>query len=400
MAQSIVGSTSPAGLVLVIDQSSDQDPFVIQSIKSQGYRVHSTHKGDQGLEFWRTHHPEVVICEMSDQAQDGMDVLEQIASSKLGTQVIVISAAGNTELVVAALRLGAADFLIKPISDREVLLHSVKRAFEEHQLVVENRLYRQALEKKNQELKESLRLLKEDQEAGRAVQVKLLPDAEGAFGPVQIAYKILPSLYLSGDFVDYFDLGPHQIGFYLADVSGHGASSAFITLLLKTVANRVRHRCYGAVDNSRFPEYILRAANDELLPLGLGKHLAVFCGLIDLKTKRLTYCSAAHFPPPVLATAGELMELEGRGLPVGLFEKVEFDRHEVILGERFELLLFSDGILELMTQQSVAEKERYLVEIVGKGIHNIDQILDHLEIDPQQSVPDDVAIMSILGTTL
>lgn len=94
------------------------------------------------------------------------------------------------------------------------------------------------------------------------------------------------------------------------------------------------------------------------------------------------------------------MELEGRGLPVGLFEKVEFDRHEVILGERFELLLFSDGILELMTQQSVAEKERYLVEIVGKGIHNIDQILDHLEIDPQQSVPDDVAIMSILGTTL
>ena len=254
----------------------------------------------------------------------------------------------------------------------------------------------EALEAKNRELNDSLRLLKEDQEAGRAVQLKMLPAPSRDYGQLHIEYHILPSLYLSGDFVDYFSVGPNQIGFYLADVSGHGASSAFITVLLKTMANRVKQRYRESTENRRLlPADVLMQANDELIPLALGKHLAIFCGLIDLQAKKLVYCSAAHFPPPVLVTRGQVLALEGKGLPVGLFEGVSYENQLVELGDEFDLVLFSDGVLEVMPQGSVAEKEAYLMEIVGKGIHNIEQLMDHLDLREKQAVPDDIAILSV-----
>ena len=51
-------------------------------------------------------------------------------------------------------------------------------------------------------------------------------------------YWFAPSLYLSGDFLDYQRYNDRFSAFYFADVSGHGASSAFVTVLLKYLCNR------------------------------------------------------------------------------------------------------------------------------------------------------------------
>lgn len=385
------------GIVLIIDQEPELRGAMASWLSREGFQIHLESNGMQGLEYWRIHQPAVLICDVRLPGIDGLGILSQIAEAESETQVIMMSRIEDTETVLSALRLGAADYLTKPIQDRAVLVHAVNRAFEEYHLIRQNRLYREALEAKNRELNDSLRLLKEDQEAGRAVQLKMLPAPSKDYGNVHIEYKIIPSLYLSGDFVDYFSIGPRQIGFYLADVSGHGASSAFITVLLKTMANRVKQRYRESVDSVKnlLPADILRRANDELIPLGLGKHLAIFCGLIDLEEKRLVFCSAAHFPPPLLVTLGQIRPLEGKGLPVGLFEDVLYENQTVELGDSFELVLFSDGILEVMPQSSVAQKEAHLVEMVGKGIHNIRRILDHLDLHRHQAVPDDIAIMTV-----
>lgn len=385
------------GIVLIIDQEPDLRTAMASWLSREGYQIHLESNGVQGLEYWRTHRPAVVICDVRLPGVDGLGILREIADAESETQVIMMSRVEDMESVLAALRLGATDFLTKPVQDRAVLVHAVNRAFSEHHLIRQNRLYREALEAKNRELNDSLRLLKEDQEAGRAVQLKMLPATSKDYGNVQIEYKLIPSLYLSGDFVDYFSIGPNQIGFYLADVSGHGASSAFVTVLLKTMANRVKQRYRESPDaiKNLLPADILRKANDELIPLGLGKHLAIFCGLIDLTAKKLVFCSAAHFPPPLLVTLGQVRPLEGKGLPVGLFEEVVYENQTVDLGDSFDLVLFSDGILEVMPQSSVAQKEAYLVEMVEKGIHNIRHLLDHLDLHRHQAVPDDIAIMTV-----
>ena len=384
-------------VVLIIDHESDQRSLAAGWLSREGFQIHIESHADTGLAYWRSHQPAVVICDVHLPGAGGLAILEEITSSESETQVIMLSRADDMDSILAALRLGAADYLMKPVRDRAVLVHAVNRAHEEFSLIQENRLYREELEAKNRELNDSLRLLKEDQEAGRAVQLKMLPAPAKDYGRIHIEYKILPSLYLSGDFVDYFSVGPGQIGFYLADVSGHGASSAFITILLKTMANRVKQR-YREPGESRkllLPADVLKRANEELIPLALGKHLAIFCGLIDIQAKKLVYCSAAHFPPPVLVTRGEVIALEGKGLPVGLFEDVSYENQMVELGDAFNMVLFSDGVLEVMPQSSVAEKEAYLMEIVGKGIHNISQLVDHLDLHEKQAVPDDIAILSV-----
>ena len=381
--------------VLLIDQDLSLQTDVANWLRVEGCRVHCESDGLNGLKYWQQHHPDVAICDVSSEGVNGLEVLQEIKDSSAETQVIMVSEAGEKDEVVEALRLGASDYLIKPISDSAVLTHAVRRALEEHHLIQQNRVYREQLEAKNRELKQSLRLLKEDQEAGRAVQLKMLPANRKSFDNVNIEYRIIPSLYLSGDFLDFFSLGEGRIGFYLADVSGHGASSAFVTVLLKTMANRLKQQYRNNETDWLMPAEILQNANKELRPLGLGKHLAIFCGYINCLKKKMVFSSAAHFPPPILVTNGKTIALEGKGLPVGLFEEVSYENQELELGDSFNLVLFSDGVLEVMEQGSVAEKERHLMEIVSQGIHNIGQLSEHLNLDSLETVPDDIALLTV-----
>ncbi|MDO6804635.1 hypothetical protein Q4595_19455, partial [Wenyingzhuangia sp. 1_MG-2023] len=146
----------------------------------------------------------------------------------------VVSGGGVMDDVVQALRMGADDFLVKPILDLEMLHHAIKRALERVELETENTAYREYLEKTNAELRHGLEELRTDQMAGRQIQMRMLPDSLNYNG-LCCDHRIFPSLMLSGDFLDYFELGEHLLVFYIADVSGHGSSSAFVTVLLKNL---------------------------------------------------------------------------------------------------------------------------------------------------------------------
>ena len=383
------------GSVLLVDQ----EPTVIQKVRcwliDAGYHVEVITDSAMALDWWRDNRPEVVICDVCLEGIDGLAFLSAIMTEDKETQVIMISSQGDRESIVQALRLGAADFLVKPIDDFTVLEHAVSRGVADYRLMVENRTYREQLEEKNAKLNESLRILKEDQEAGRTVQLKLLPPEKRQYGNLNIDYRIIPSLYLSGDFIDYFRVSDNQYGFYLADVSGHGASSAFVTILLKTMANRIRRRLMRSAKPSFSPASVLMSSNEELIPLALGKHLAIFCGMVDLEKNELTYCSAAHFPPPLLINDGEVQAIDGKGLPLGIFEGVTYTDTTLPLSNNFSLIMLSDGVLEVMPQGSVAEKETFLMEMAQKGHHNIDQVMDLLSLHDVSEAPDDIALLIV-----
>ena len=148
----------------------------------------------------------------------GIEWLEQLKKCRPELPVIVVSGAGVMDDVVRALRLGADDFLVKPILDLEVLHHALRRALERADLEAENIAYREHLEKTNTELKRGLDELRTDQMAGRQIQMRMLPDPLNYNG-LQCDHRIFPSLMLSGDFLDYFELGEHRLVFYIADVS-------------------------------------------------------------------------------------------------------------------------------------------------------------------------------------
>ncbi|MDQ7911730.1 SpoIIE family protein phosphatase [Pseudomonas sp. 102515] len=386
-------SNSPATL-LIIDDDEVVRLSLADYLEDSGFNVLQASNGQQGLEIFEREQPDLIICDLRMPQVDGLTLLRRISELSIDTPVLVLSGAGVMSDVVEALRLGAADYLIKPLEDLMVLEHSVNRALDRARLRLENDRYRVKLENTNRELQASLSLLQEDQNAGRHVQMNMLPVTPWETEGLNFAHEIIPSLYLSGDFVDYFRIDEHRVAFYLADVSGHGASSAFVTVLLKFMTTRL---LYESKRNGTLPEFkpsdVLGHINRGLLDCKLGKHVTMLGGVIDETTGTLAYSIGGHLPLPVLHTPEETRFLVGKGLPVGLFQEATYSDHQMDLPERFSLTLFSDGIFDLLPGDNLKEKEHSLPDYVRRAGGTLAGLSEALDLASVTEMPDDIALL-------
>ena len=193
--------------ILVIDD----DPMICESIQfffeDSGFNVSVAKDGKIGLELFFKHHFDLVLCDLRMPEADGFEVIKAIKKNASDIPVIVISGVGMLQDAVEALRCGAWDYILKPIYDLSMLKHSVVRCLEQSRLQIENRAYQQSLE-------DALLKLQEDEEAGRKIQMRMLPPDCYEEGKYRIDRYVMPSTYLSGDFVDYFDLDDSLVFFY------------------------------------------------------------------------------------------------------------------------------------------------------------------------------------------
>lgn len=385
-----------ATLLVVEDEKAVRDSIVAY-FEDSGYRILEAANGSEGLTIFERDLPDLVICDLRMPGMDGLQLLNRIMETTDETPVIVVSGAGVMTDVVEALRLGAADYLMKPVVDLSVLEHSVERALERSLLFKENYRYREELEKRNQELQDHVDRLKLDLQAGRAVQQRLLPRFPLTQGDFKVQHDMEPSTYLSGDLVDYFELGPNQLVFYIADVSGHGASSALITLLIKTQIDRYRDELENNTsDIVTNPGQVLRQINLELLKTQTGKHATVFYGVIDTVEERMEYAMAAHFPAPIVCFESDCQLIQPESLAVGLFDDSSYESRTLDLKGFRRLTLLSDGIFELMQETTLAEKETRLLELGADATHTMHHYLARLrEQGKTANAPDDITVLTV-----
>ena len=384
------------GRVLVIDDETIVRDSIVAYLEDSGFDVLEAENGPEGVACFVECQPDIVLCDLRMPNMDGFAVLGRINDLAPDTPFIVVSGAGVMADVVEALRLGASDYLIKPILDLEVLEHSIRRNLKAAGLLRENKTYREELEDKNRELEVRLNELRQDQQAGREVQRRMLPEPQAQISGLEFNYSILPSLYLSGDFVDYFPINAEKVLFYIADVSGHGASSAFITVLLKNLTNRLRRNYKrGSSKEILSPHEVLTRFNRELLDARLGKHLSIFLGIIDLPSNTLSYSVGGQFPMPIMKNAQGVCYLSGCNQPVGLFEGAEYSTYEIPLGEKFELIAVSDGILEVLTHARLSDKEAYLLDLVEQDKLIVENLQPVLALEPGQELPDDITLLTL-----
>ena len=383
--------------LLVVDDDQAVRDSIVAYLEDSGYSVLKADTGEAALALFEQEALDLVICDIRMPVMDGLTLLRRIMEVTDEVPVIVVSGAGVMSDVVDALRLGASDYLMKPIVDLGVLEHSVERALERSLLVRENYRYRVELEARNQELQNHVDRLKLDLQAGRAVQQRLLPEQPLERGGYRINHRMVPSSYLSGDLADYFPVPQNQVVFYVADVSGHGASSALITLLIKNQIDRLRDEIdNGSSDVVLHPSKVLTLINQELLRTQTGKHATVFYGVLDTVSGQLSYASAAHFPAPVLSIAQSVRALEPENLAVGLFDDVEFNGRELSLQGFERLSVMSDGVLELLDDSSLQEKEAHLLELGADPSHTMLQFLAQMtERGKTQAVPDDITVLTV-----
>ncbi|WP_396589207.1 response regulator [Bermanella sp. R86510] len=385
-----------SGRVLVIDDESIVRDSIVTYLEDSGFDVIEATNGTEGIACFNSKTPDIVLCDLRMPNMDGLSVLQAINKSSPITPFIVISGAGVMADVVEALRLGASDYLIKPIIDLEVLEHSIKRNLRQLRLMQQNQDYRRELEEKNTQLEHRLEELRLDQQAGREVQKRMLPEPQAQLKGIEFDYNIIPSLYLSGDFVDYFPVSASKVVFYIADVSGHGASSAFITVLLKNLSNRLKRNLKRkSSDDILFPDKVLQRINKELVEAQLGKHVSIFWGIMDLPNGMLSYSVGGQFPMPILCTDTSAEYLTGKSQPAGLFAGAQYETYHKHIEGKFRLLAVSDGILEVMPEGSLVEKEARLLEWAKSGQLNVSNVPKLLNIQAGKEIPDDITLLSL-----
>ena len=380
--------------LLIIDHDEVVRASLVTYLEDIGFSVLQASNVQKGLQVFELAQPDLVICDLRMPQMSCFQLIRRVTELPPYTPVIVISSDGVMNYAVEALRLGASDYLIKPLDDLAVLEHSVRRELDRAILVLEDQRYREKIEAANRELEASLKLLQEDQRTGRQAQMNMLPISPWSIYGFKFDHQIIPSLYLSGDFVDYFRVDERRVAFYLADVSGHGSSSAFITVLLKFMTTRLlfESKRNGALLEFT-PSEVLGYLNRGLISCKMGKHVTIFGGVIDEKTGILTYSIGGHLPMPVLYTTNSVSYLEGSGLPLGLFNEATYEDHILELPQTFSLTLMSDGILDLLTETTLKEKEAALPQRVKSAGGSLDGLRQSFGLSTLGEMPDDIALL-------
>lgn len=387
-----------AARLLVIDDDAAVRLSIRSFLEDSGFTVLEADSGKQGVSICAEQLPDLVLCDLRLPDLDGLEVIRSVASTGINIPVIVISGLGEVHDVVQALRLGAADYLTKPIKDLEVLEHSIRRCLHQAELIAQNRSYAEQLENTNFQLRHSLDLLRVDQQAGRSVQTQLLPESPFLTDLFCCQHRIVPSLYLSGDSTDYWETEDGSLVFYVADVSGHGASSAFVTVLLKYVGRntaRQQRQKYGSLS----AKWLLNTMNSELHQANLQKHATAFLGILDPEGKTLEYAAAGHYPMPVLSMGGEHRFLQGSSLPLGVRAQTDYESTRIQIKEDFKMNLFSDGVLELMGHESLAEKEVALLKLITEADGDFESVKSRLNLENISNAPDDIALLTVQRRT-
>jgi DNA-binding NtrC family response regulator len=128
----------------------DDDTAVRESLRFYledcSYSVVEAANGKEGLEQFRATAPDIVLVDLRMPEMDGHQVLEVLSKETPKTPLIVISGTGHIKDTVKALRLGAWDYILKPINDLAILSHAMQKALERSRLLRENHDYQEHLE--------------------------------------------------------------------------------------------------------------------------------------------------------------------------------------------------------------------------------------------------------------
>jgi sigma-B regulation protein RsbU (phosphoserine phosphatase) len=375
--------------LLVVDPDDTSSSVLADSLSQLGFSVSRIH-GLAELAEWATHRrPELVLCRYQGAYAQPFGLAESILVHDPTLPVAIVTH-GELEqtALLAALRIGVTDVI--DLDRTDTLAQQVDNAIGRGGRTAR---FAAPASAEDARTRAQLREFQRDQRAGRYIQIGMLPPSPMAIDRYRLRHKLFPSLMLSGDFVDYFRITDRHFAFYMADVSGHGASSAFVTVLLKNFSRRLRREYRPKM--LKAPGEILAALNRELLDNQLDKHVAVFIGVIDLADDSLAYANGGHFPSAILCDDAGCRYLEASGKPVGLFEGVSWVSNRVALRGPLTLALVSDGVLEIMGAVPLTEKERRLLDAVQTTHSQGTELWQVLGLDQREAGPDDIACLAI-----
>jgi len=133
------------GSILIVDDEKGVRDSLQLVLEYEGYRIMKASTGQEGLDKVEDGEPDVILLDVKMPGLDGLEVLERLRPAETGRVVVMISGHADIATAVEATRMGAFDFLEKPLDQEKVLL-TVRNAMSKAQLERQNRLLRREVE--------------------------------------------------------------------------------------------------------------------------------------------------------------------------------------------------------------------------------------------------------------
>ncbi len=101
--------------ILVVDDESSIRKTLEGALTDEGYQVVTASSASQAFELIQKHNPDLILLDIWMPEMDGLTALDQLKTQGLDTPIIIMSGHGNIETAVKATKLGAFDFVEKPV---------------------------------------------------------------------------------------------------------------------------------------------------------------------------------------------------------------------------------------------------------------------------------------------
>ena len=253
---------------------------------------------------------------------EGRQLLARVRELDSDLPVVVMTAWGNIELAVAAMRDGAQSFVQKPW-DNAALVQILQRE------VADGRGKRHQSEVHAREHQEAL-----------LIQRALLPSSLPSTARFDVVGAWQPAQGVGGDCYDAFVFDADRIGLSIADVAGKGLPAALIMSSLQAAV-----RAFAL--ESTPPSVVCASVNRLLCAQMIAGRFATFCYLkLDVARGTVSYANAGHNPPLLIKANGDVVRLMAGGMVMGVFADAQFMEGAATIASGDCLVLYTDGITE------------------------------------------------------
>jgi sigma-B regulation protein RsbU (phosphoserine phosphatase) len=343
-------SLAPGGRILIADDQPDvlealrlllsQYDFSLQLVTSPVTVLEQLH-----VDTWDLLLMDLNYSRDTTSGAEGLELLRAARSLDPTLPIVAMTAWGNIDLAVEAMRVGAQSFVQKPW-DNSGLVQVLQREVE-----------------RGRGLREQSERHQREEREGLLIQRALLPATLPATEAFDVAGAWQPALGFGGDCYDAFTFGPRTLGLSIADVAGKGLPAA---LLMSSLQAAVRA---FALESSP-PNAICASVNRLLCGQMIAGRFATFCFLrLELTRGTICYANAGHNPPLLVHAGGEIERLTAGGTVLGVFPDAEYRTGEVSLRPGDRLLLYTDGITEALNVSDDEFGEERLSATLGRHRH-------------------------------
>ncbi|HNL00226.1 MAG TPA: SpoIIE family protein phosphatase [Leptospiraceae bacterium] len=324
--------------ILLVEDNRGMRGYISGILRRSGYTVVETTDGQHGWTAVRSRRPSLIITDLMMPRMSGIDLIANVrADPELKTlPVILLTAKADTRTRQEAHTAGADNYLAKPFNELELLS------------VVSNLLTLKSTE---------ARLVREI-ELARKIQNTLLPAKIPELPGLRIACRYKPMERIGGDLYDFCVYPDGSLGILIADVSGHGIAAAMIASMTK-----LAFALYGPTAES--PADLLQQINSALLGRTGGNFITAQYAMIPANRKTVTVASAGH-PAPLFIRDGETRPMLTRGPMLGILPSIQLMQFTLEIKSGDRLLLYTDGITEVMNAQKQLFEEKRLVDTLTK----------------------------------